>query len=157
MPRAGCAAGMLSASKLYQSVSTSGPSATVKPMPMKTSTSRSQVCVTKCSEPRSGRSTSSVRSSRSAATVVARSAASSSERREANAASSDSRASFNAAPATLRPSGSSPPMPFLSAVSSPFFPRRSASTARSSSTEVAAAIRAGPSAPIRLMSSIIGG
>ena len=33
MPRAGWAGGMLSASKLYQSVSASGPSATSKPMP----------------------------------------------------------------------------------------------------------------------------
>ena len=38
-PRAGCAGGMLSASKLYQSLSTSGPSETVKPMATKTSSS----------------------------------------------------------------------------------------------------------------------
>ena len=54
MPRAGWAGGMLSASKLYQSVSASGPSATAKPMEMKVSSSSSRVWVTRCRWPRSG-------------------------------------------------------------------------------------------------------
>ena len=54
MPRAGWAGGMLRASKLYQSVSTSGPSATAKPMPTKTSSSSSRVWVTRCRWPRAG-------------------------------------------------------------------------------------------------------
>ena len=51
-PGPGAPAGMLSASKLYQSVSTSGPSATVKPMPTNTSSRRSRVWVTRCRWPR---------------------------------------------------------------------------------------------------------
>ena len=47
-PRAGCPSPMLSASKLCQSVSTSGPSAIWKPSPMNMSSSRSQACVTRC-------------------------------------------------------------------------------------------------------------
>ena len=42
---------MLRASKLYQSVSTSGPSATWKPIPTNTSSRRSQACVTMCARP----------------------------------------------------------------------------------------------------------
>ena len=57
--RTRCAPGgpsaMLSASKLCQSVSTSGPSATWKPSPMNTSSSRSQAWVTRCAWPRVGR------------------------------------------------------------------------------------------------------
>ena len=44
--------GMLSASKLCQSVSTSGPSAIWKPRPTKTSSSRSHACVTRWAWPR---------------------------------------------------------------------------------------------------------
>ena len=62
---------MLSASKLCQSVSTSGPSATWKPSPMKTSSSRSHACVTRWAWPRTGLPANSVRSSRSAATRAA--------------------------------------------------------------------------------------
>ena len=47
MLRAGCSGGMLSAVKLYQSLSTSGPSATVKPRPTNTSSSCSWVWVTR--------------------------------------------------------------------------------------------------------------
>ena len=71
MLRAGWAAGMLSASKLYQSVSTSGPSATVKPMPTKTSSSASRVWVTRWRWPRRRSTSISVRSRRSADSVLA--------------------------------------------------------------------------------------
>ena len=54
MPRAGWAGGMLSAPKLYQSVSISGPSATSKPMPTKTSSSSSRVWDTRWRWPRAG-------------------------------------------------------------------------------------------------------
>ena len=54
MLRAGWRGGMLRASKLYQSVSTSGPSATVKPMPTNTSSRRSMVWVTRWRWPRRG-------------------------------------------------------------------------------------------------------
>jgi hypothetical protein len=54
MPRAGCAGGMFSASKLYQSVSASGPSATVNPMPTKTSSSSARACVAGWRCPRAG-------------------------------------------------------------------------------------------------------
>ena len=66
---------MLSASKLCQSVSTSGPSAIWKPSPTKTSSSRSHACVTRWAWPRTGLPANSVRSSRSAATRAVGSAA----------------------------------------------------------------------------------
>ena len=66
-PRAGCPSPMLRASKLCQSVSTSGPSATWNPSPMNVSSSRSQACVTRWAWPRVGRPANSVRSRRSAA------------------------------------------------------------------------------------------
>src|SRR5918993_342545 len=55
MSRAGWPGGKLSAPKLFQSVSTSGPSATVKPMPTKTSSSSWMACVTRCTCPAGGR------------------------------------------------------------------------------------------------------
>ena len=54
MSRAGWAGGMLSASKLYQSDSASGPSATVKPMPTKTSSNSARAWETRCRWPRAG-------------------------------------------------------------------------------------------------------
>ena len=86
MPRAGWAGGMFSASKLYQSVSASGPSATVKPMPTKTSSSSARAWVTRCRWPRAGgertwAGITSVRSRRSARSASARSASASSARR----------------------------------------------------------------------------
>ena len=89
MPRAGWAGGMLSASKLYQSVSTSGPSATSKPMPTKTSSSSSRVWrdeVQVAPGHRAAVGSTSVRSSRSAASRADRSAASSVGRRSATTA-----------------------------------------------------------------------
>ena len=59
---------MLRASKLCQSVSTSGPSAIWKPSPTKTSSRRSHAWVTMWAWPRRGRARISVRSSRSAST-----------------------------------------------------------------------------------------
>ena len=54
MLRAGWSGGMFRAAKLYQSVSTSGPSAMVKPSPTNTSSSRSCVWVTRWVWPRAG-------------------------------------------------------------------------------------------------------
>ena len=70
--RAGWSGGMLSASKLYQSVSTSGPSATVKPRPTKTSSRRLVAWVTRCRWPASAAGRTSVRSSRSASSCARR-------------------------------------------------------------------------------------
>ena len=74
MPRAGWPGPMFRASKLYQSLSTSGPSAIWKPSPMNTSSSRSIAWVTTWAWPRRGRASSSVRSRASAANCAARSA-----------------------------------------------------------------------------------
>ena len=77
MPRAGWAGGMFSASKLYQSDSASGPSATLKPMPTKTSSSSSRAWVTRWRWPRAaaqsapGPGITSVRSRRSARSGLA--------------------------------------------------------------------------------------
>ena len=86
IPRAGWAGGMLSASKLYQSVSISGPSATSNPMPTNTSSSASRVWVTRWRWPRAaGAATepgmNSVRSSRLSAISRASSSAAISARR----------------------------------------------------------------------------
>ena len=79
MPRAGWAGGMLRAPKLYQSLSISGPSATLKPMPTKTSSKASRVWDTRWRWPRvagpaTEPGTNSVRSSRDAAMSAASSA-----------------------------------------------------------------------------------
>ena len=55
MPRAGWWGGMLSASKLCQSSSTSGPSATSKPMETKMSSSSWRTCATRWRWPRAHR------------------------------------------------------------------------------------------------------
>ena len=55
MPRAGWAGGMLRASKLYQSVSTSGPSATTNPMPDEDVLERVAGLGTRCRWPRADR------------------------------------------------------------------------------------------------------
>ena len=70
LPRAGCQSGMLRASKLYQALSTSGPSATVYPIPTNTSSRRSRAWVTGWKWPRRNGAawgSRSVRSSLSAA------------------------------------------------------------------------------------------
>ena len=95
---------MFRASKLYQSVSTSGPSATVNPRPTKTSSSRSHAWVTGWLWPRRGAARNSVRSSRSAAMRASSAAAASARRRSSSAAVTASVASLSARPAALRSS-----------------------------------------------------
>ncbi len=104
---------MFSASKLYQSVSASGPSATVKPMPTKTSSSSARAWVTRCRWPRAGAvrtwsGMTSVRSRRSARRASARSDAASSACRAASSAFSWPCASPSRRPASLRVSGLEP-------------------------------------------------
>src|SRR2546421_554850 len=64
-PRAGWSSGMFRAVKLYQSVSTSGPSTTRYPSRVKTSTISYSVAVSGCTEPGRGRRPGSVTSTRS--------------------------------------------------------------------------------------------
>ncbi len=107
MPRAGWAGGMFSASKLYQSVSASGPSATVKPMPTKTSSSSARAWVTRCRCPRAGGDAHLVRDDLGQVEAVGQQRlgplglAASSARRAARRASSVPAPSFEAAAGLL--------------------------------------------------------
>ena len=157
MSRAGCDGGMFSASKLYQSDSASGPSATVKPMPTKTSSSSSRAWVTRCRWPReSGASTvagmTSVRSSRSAWSASARSASASSARRSATRPARRSRTSLMRRPASLRSSGLSEPRVRWARVSVDRLPSSSVSTSPRASVDAAAAIARSPSVAMASMS-----
>ncbi len=145
MPRAGWAGGMLSASKLYQSVSASGPSATTNPMATNTSSRASRVWVTRCRCPRPSEestwlATTSVRSRRSSARRAARSTAASSLLRSSSAPSIRCWTSWSTAPASRRSSGGSPPRPCLAAFSAERLPSSACSTAVSCSVDEAPAI-----------------
>ena len=95
---------MLRASKLYQSVSTSGPSAIWKPMPTNTSSRRSHAWVTMCARPRRGLPRNSVRSRRSSSTSAARALPASSPRLAVAASTTAAVASFSSRPASRRSS-----------------------------------------------------
>ena len=135
MSRAGWSGGKLSAPKLCQSVSTSGPSAMVKPIPTNTSSSglhglRDEVEV---SGTAGGRDLGQVeplglRAARAGA------ACSSSTRLADRAASSESRTRLMAPPTSRRPSWSRPPSLALNEESGDFLPSSSWSSARRSSS-----------------------
>ena len=109
LPRAGCHSGMFKASKLYQADSTSGPSATVKPIPTNTSSRRSRAWVTRWSDPRRAVPRHSVRSSRSASNCALSAASARRSRVESKAAMISARISFSARPVLLRCSAASEP------------------------------------------------
>ncbi len=155
--REGCDGGMFSASKLYQSDSASGPSATVKPMPTKRSSSSALAWLTRCRWPRaSGDSTwvgiTSVRSRRSARKASSRSPSASSARRAATWASRRARTSLSRPPASLRSSGLRDPSVRCARVSTERLPRSSVSTWASTSVEAAAAMARSPSPAMPSMS-----
>ena len=155
--RAGWSSPMLRAPKLYQSVSTSGPSATWKPRPMNTSSSRSHAWVTRWAWPRRGLPANSDRSSRSASTRRAISAPVSASRRPAIAAATASTASFRRCPVVRRSSTvASPPRRVLSWARSPRLPSSWESRATISSTVLAAAIFSRAASRAAAMSSITG-
>ena len=136
---------MLSASKLYQSVSISGPSATSKPIPTNTSSSESRVWVTRWRCPGNGGagivpSTNSVRSMRLSAISRASSTRPISARRCSTSPSIVARAPCRRCPSTLRASGSRPARPREASASADFLPETEAATWRISSVEPAPAI-----------------
>ena len=130
---------MLSAVKLLKSVSTSGPSATLNPMPTNTSSSRSQAWVTMCACPRERRARCSVRSIASLAAAFPAAARSSATRRSATNASRFCIASLIARPVALRTSTSAiDPNDDLRPISTLPLPVCSLATRRNESTSPAA-------------------
>ena len=113
---------MLSAPKLCQSLSMSGPSATANPIAPKIAMISSVVRLTGWIDPTSPAAGGSVTSSRSAASLAASSALSSTARRASMDAANSSRSAFSAAPRARRSSGASLPSSLSSPVSAPDFP-----------------------------------
>ena len=129
---------MLSASKLYQSVSTSGPSATTNPIPTNTSSN------SRCVEPTSpgwptetgtvtALTTTSPRSKRSDSSATARAWLERMLLRASRAASTSRLASCSNAPASARATASSCPSDFCSAERIERFPVINGSASFSSS------------------------
>src|SRR5688500_16908650 len=123
MERAGWFSGLLSAVKLYQSVSISGPSATSKPIERQLSSMRCQVRITGWMPPRPRPRPGSVTSSASSARRAASLASAGSARRAPRACSTRCLAALNFAPNALRDSAGTDLRAACSAVSSPAFPR----------------------------------
>ncbi len=132
---------MFSASKLYQSLSTSGPSATTNPIPTNTSSS------SRCVEPTSpgwptetgtvtALTTTSPRSRRSDSSATARACLDSTALRSVSAASTSRLASCSRAPASARASASSCPSDFCNAERIERFPVMKGSASLSSSSVV---------------------
>src|SRR5689334_4716683 len=133
---------MFSASKLCQSSSISGPSATTKPPPRKICSMRRRERVTGCSPPRLWPRPGNVTSTVSLASCAASCSPSSAARRASSAAVSASLASLIFAPASLRASGSIAPSDLSCAVISPFLPSRRTRICSNSSMLTARAISA---------------
>ncbi len=156
--RAGWPSPMLRASKLCQSVSTSGPSAIWKPSPTNTSSSRSHAWVTRWAWPRRGLA-GELGEVEPLGLDPARPARPppSSSRRAASAAAAAAVASLSAWPAALRSSTvASEPSRVFSWARSPRLPSSWASSAATSSSVVAAAIRSSAASRAARMSSING-
>ena len=122
---------MLSAVKLCQSSSISGPVATVKPRSAKISASSSITWLTGCTEPRGASAAGSVISSVSFASWASSAAFSSASFLAAMASATSPRTAWIAGAASARSSGLIPPSVFKARLTQPFFP--SAATRCSSS------------------------
>jgi hypothetical protein len=166
--RAGWWSGMFSAEKFSQSLSMSGPSATLKPWAPNSATSSSKVRLIGWMPPASGPAGGCgrggrVTSIRSAARRASSAAASSARRRVSISPSSAAFSRFSAAPRSFRCSGATAPRPFSSAVSRPLFPsvptrtasqaRRSAAAASWDAVSVARAARSSPVVVVSVISS----
>ena len=130
---------MLSAVKLYQSVSISGPVATANPRSAKISASSSITWLTGWTVPTGGMSAGSVMSSVSVASRASSSARSSAALRAAMASVAAIRSPLIRGPSCCRCSGAMPPSVFSIAVIAPFLPS-SATRAASSESRSAAAV-----------------
>ncbi len=140
--RAGCSGGMFSASKLNQSDSTWGPSATAKPMSAKIAVSSSITWLTGWIVPRGRGRAGSVTSSHSDRSRSSSAASARPDLRARRAASISSFSTFRLAPAALRASGSILPRVAIRALISPFLPRAAMRTASSADSSAAAATAA---------------
>ena len=131
--RAGCSGAMFSASKLYQSVSTCGPSATAKPISAKIAFTSSMTWLTGWMVPCGRGRPGSVTSSHSPASRASSAASSSDALRARRAVSISSRRAFSALPVVWRSSGLILPSSRIFRLISPFLP----SAARRTSSMVA--------------------
>ena len=131
---------MFSASKLYQSLSTCGPSATENPRSAKIATISSVTWLTGWIDPSATGRAASVTSAHSPATRAASAASPSRAFAAASAAPSSSFSAFSAGPAACRSSGLIAPSPRISSDTSPFLPSAATRTASSPASSPAAAI-----------------
>src|SRR5690606_30953558 len=146
--RAGWPSGKLSAVKLCQSVSISGPSAMEKPMSEKMAVISSQTWLTGWMRPAAvgGAGSGRVTSRRSAARRAASASAPSSPERASTAVAISVLRPLMAGPAVLRSSGGMLPSEASSAETDPFLPRAATRTASSAAASPAAAMAASRSA-----------
>ena len=138
--RAGWPGGKLSAVKLWKSSSTSGPSATSKPISAKITASSSITWVIGCSEPcgsgRTGRVTSTVSEARAASSALA----SRSALRASRASLRRVLRPLSAGPITWRSSGLILPSSRIISETEPFLPRADTRTASSAASSAAPSI-----------------
>ena len=149
MARAGCVSGILSAVKLCQSSSISGPSATANPISAKISANSSMTWLTGCTVPRGASGAGSVISTRSLASRRFRSAVSRSAFLPASADVMLSRSPLMMGPWVCRSSGDMLPMVFSSAETLPCLPSAAIRTASNESS-----VSAESMAPIRSVWSV---
>ena len=132
--RAGWSGGKFSASKLYHSASTSGPSAISYPMPTNTSASRSPTVVTGCLAPAGCRSQGRVTSTVSSTSTRWSRSASSSACRASSACRTSRRAAPTRWPASALACGGSAPISALASASGDRSPAWASRAAFSSSS-----------------------
>ncbi len=133
---------MFRASKLYQSLSTCGPSATAKPISAKIAVTSSVTWLTgwmvPCGRGRPGR----VTSSHSPLSRSSSAASSSASLRARRLASISSLRRFSSAPRVWRSSGVIRPSSFINPLISPFLPSAASRTSSSAAGSVASTTRA---------------
>ena len=154
MDRAGWSSGVLSAVKLNQSDSISGPWATSKPMEPKIASMRSRVNDTGCKPPCPRWRPGSVTSRASAWSCACSSASASAWRRSVSAASIACLATLIAAPVDFFSSTLSAAIPFISSVMRPDLPRNRA-LAFSKSAGVTACAKAALAVSTMAFNSVI--
>ncbi len=123
MARAGCSGGMFSASKLWNSSSISGPSATAKPICEKMAVISSRPCCTGCNAPQVAVRPGNVTSIRSASIRVALAFTASSASLCSSAVANAALVRFTCWPITGRSAGGNLPTPLSTSVNAPFLPK----------------------------------
>src|SRR5260221_7604641 len=140
---------MLSAVKLCQSSSMSGPSAQVKPISPKMAPTSSITWPIGCRLPWPSGRVGRLTSTRSEASRASSAEVSSAVRRASSTLSISAMSSFSRAPKALRSSGDIPPSVFISLVTWPFLPSTPTRTASRAARSAAACTA--PSASLRIL------